>query len=260
MDFMTPIAALLHPAKPLELASNMAYLFRTYAPPGVMRSYVSGLLRRGEMRRFRAAQAEFKACIAPLSFSNEWFIGNIPFWLSTFERYQLDRKPDATALEIGSWEGLSTFFLLHTLSNISVTCVDTWQGADEHRGQQVLERIESSFDANLSRYKDRLTKYKGTSFSYFNAHGSRFDLVYVDGSHHCDDVMVDALMGFQRLKPGGILILDDYLWRRYPRANDNPAAAINAFLRLKQGCYRIVRVHGQIIIEKTAPDARGARA
>jgi len=53
-------------------------------------------------------------------------------------------------------------------------------------------------------------------------------------------------------KVGGILIFDDYLWRYYPNAIDNPAVAINAFQRMKQGSYKIVRLYGQIIIEKTA--------
>jgi len=27
------------------------------------------------------------------------------------------------------------------------------------------------------------------------------DVVYVDGSHHCNDVIVDAIKGFELLKP-----------------------------------------------------------
>ena len=47
------------------------------------------------------------------------------------------------------------------------------------------------------------------------------------------------------------MIFDDYFWRYYPRAIDNPAAAINVFLKFKKGSYKIVRLYWQIIIEKT---------
>ena len=75
-------------------------------------------------------------------------------------------------------------------------------------------------------------------------------MVYIDGSHHCDDVIIDAIKSFQMLKVGGIMIFDDYLWQYYPRDIDNPAAAINVFLKLKEGSYKVVRVYYQLIIEK----------
>ncbi len=46
------------------------------------------------------------------------------------------------------------------------------------------------------------------------------------------------------------MIFDDYLWQYYEKNIDNPAAAINVFLKLKQGSYKIVRVYYQLIIEK----------
>lgn len=46
------------------------------------------------------------------------------------------------------------------------------------------------------------------------------------------------------------MIFDDYLWRYYSKDIDNPAAAINVFLKLKIGQYKIVRTYYQLIIEK----------
>lgn len=59
-----------------------------------------------------------------------------------------------------------------------------------------------------------------------------FDLVYVDGSHMCADVLFDALLAFELLRPGGVIVFDDYEWDRYrhnpachpKRAVDGPAA------------------------------------
>tara|TARA_R110002110_G_scaffold119309_2_gene293735 strand:+ start:19812 stop:20003 length:192 start_codon:yes stop_codon:yes gene_type:complete len=59
-------------------------------------------------------------------------------------------------------------------------------------------------------------------------------LTYVNGSHHKNDVIIDAVKCFEMLKVGGIMIFDDYFWQYYPDAIDNPAGAINTFLRLKK--------------------------
>ena len=160
-------------------------------------------------------------------------------------------------LEIGSWEGLSSHFILSTFPNAHLTCVDTWEGADEHRDgtdatTEILTDIENKFNSNLSQFESRLTKFKGTSYSFFenNPTKSIYDFIYVDGSHHCDDVMIDAVKCFEKLKVGGVMIFDDYFWQHYKNAIENPAAAINLFLRMKKGAYKIIRMYYQLIIIK----------
>ncbi len=179
--------------------------------------------------------------------------------VAVIDEYKLNSRESIDALEIGSWEGLSSYYLLQTLPNAKLTCVDTWDGADEHRDgtfstAETLSRIEGVFDANLLRFSGRLTKFKGTSLSYFHHNFEKsevFDFIYVDGSHYCDDVIVDAVNCLRLLKIGGIMVFDDYLWNHYPRVTDNPAAAINTFLKLKRSSCKIVRMYGQLIIEKT---------
>lgn len=197
-----------------------------------------------------------------LDFSNDWFSGNIPYWAATFETHGLHSRSEVQALEIGSWEGRSSHFLLEHLPHARLTCVDTWQGADEHKAlkaanRDTLSKVESTFDRNLSAHAARVTKFRGSSLSYFEAdrRSKVYDLIYVDGSHHADDVVTDAIQSFRLLKVGGLLIFDDYFWGYYRHTRNNPATAINGFLRLKRGAYRIVRFYYQIIIEKTADDS-----
>ena len=97
----------------------------------------------------------------------------------------------------------------------------------------------------------RATTSKGTSLSFFAGltPTDLYDLIYIDGSHYCDDVLIDALKSFELLKVGGLIIFDDYMWKGYNDPRDNPASSINAFLRLKKGEHRIVRVYYQLIIE-----------
>jgi predicted O-methyltransferase YrrM len=243
-------------------ARDFGYLRRTNAPPEVMRQYLRG---PGDISRYVEMQRSFRELASSLRLSNDWFTDNIPYWLAAFDEVGLAERRETKVLEIGSWEGLSSFFILHTIPHSILTCVDTWEGADEHRSGDfatpgVLSSIERTFDHNLARFSDRLVKHKGPSFGFYQQRSTRdpYDLIYVDGSHHSDDVLVDAIKCFEMLKLGGLMIFDDYLWKYYPRAIDNPAAAINLFLRLKKGSYRIVRLYYQMIIQKTGMDAHRA--
>lgn len=77
-----------------------------------------------------------------------------------------------------------------------------------------------------------------------------FDIVYVDGSHFGSDVVMDAVYAWDKLRVGGMMILDDYFWRYYANDFDNPGAAINAFLRIKTGSWQVVHVYNQVILRK----------
>lgn len=246
----------------LKLGRGVRHLVRTHAPLAVIASYVSWQFKkRSVVDRYMTPREDFRREIGALNFSNDWFTPAIPFWLWTFERFKLGAAGRVRVLEIGSWEGLSSRFLLSRLPAAELTCVDTWQGGDEHvsgdlSSHETLGEIETKFDANLAPFAGRVRKAKLTSFAYFaqrKPSEEPFDLIYVDGSHFADDVMIDALKSFEALKPGGLLIFDDYLWDYYPCKLDGPAAAINAFLALKRGKYRLVAVYAQLIIQKLEP-------
>lgn len=242
-----------------RLTKDLRYLAATRAPKDVLAGYLKGkILERGVTERFNSLGDEYAKQFATLKRSTDWFSDWIPYWLFLFSQYRLESRPNIRALEIGSWEGLSAFFTLSALPDAELTCVDTWRGADEHTaaGSALLEtvgKIEQNFDSNMKQFGKRLKKYKGTSFDFFNAlsKDEKFDLIYVDGSHYADDVLVDAVKSFNHLNVGGMMIFDDYLWKYYARAFDNPAAAVNCFLRLKEGAYKVAMVHYQLAIVKT---------
>ena len=110
----------------------------------------------------------------------------------------------------------------------------------------------------MKDFKHRVTKYKGTSLSYYSHEfeDNAFDLVYIDGSHHSDDVVVDAVKCFEMLNLGGLMIFDDYFWKHYAKEIDNPAGAINMFLRLKREQLDIICFDYQVIVMKTANSVR----
>lgn len=260
--------------KILRATENQLHKFRFLrkadAPFWVMAKYYAlhtshYFANRHRHKGYRARKLEFRQLKETLSLDSDWFTGNIPTWLRFFDEENLYARPHLDCLEIGSWQGLSAYFLLSQLANARLTCVDTWEGADEHKagkakGRTVLSRIEQSFDANLAVFGERVRKYKGTSFDFFAEHfrPSVFDLIYVDGSHHSDDVIVDAIKCFEMLKVGGVMVFDDYFWRYYDRVIDNPAGALNMFLRLKLHQLEIIGFDYQLVIRKTADSARFA--
>lgn len=206
---------------------------------------------------YTEARDEFRQLKSSYSFDNDWFSARIPFWLYVFDDWKVDRQSELKFLEIGSWQGMSAVFTLKHFPASHLICVDTWGGADEHLDEQyasvsVVSKAEAAFDRNIAEFGDRVEKFKGHSLDY-HAHRfepSSFDMIYVDGSHHFDDVMVDVVKCFEMLRTGGILICDDYMGQYYRRPSDNVAGAINAFMRAKKGDFEIIAFKYQVAIRK----------
>ena len=248
------------PTTPSTLAAVLGYMLATGAPwPALLAWWRTRLRKRGTRQFDQAAITEAEDVARHTgTFGPDWFSHVVPHWLRAFEVLGGPAQP-LDVLEIGSWEGRSACYLLRKLPQARLTVVDTWGGSDEMlRAREERARVaEQRFDQNTRLWAARVTKHKMASDAFFQARppGPQFDLVYVDGSHHADDVMRDALSAFAALRPGGVLIFDDYLWRFYPRPVQNPAGAINAFLRLKAGEFDYLAVDYQVLLRKKAQDA-----
>lgn len=167
------------------------------------------------------------------NFTVDWFsdhIPNIKPLLSGFE----DKDP-IKFIEIGSFEGRSTcwFFenYIQSKKNSTLTCIDTWSGSMENTQTQ-KDTIWDMFNKNISDYpKDKIIVERGLSREILKRlHPGVYDFIYIDGSHTSRDVLEDAVLGFDLLKVGGIMLFDDYMWQMYPDQALNPKLGINAFL------------------------------
>ncbi len=245
--------------------SKLFFFIKCNTPLWVIKSYIFFKYRyHFKRRKLRVNRDKFVDQVRQkLTLDHNWFTHAIPLWLIAFSNTGFEASKKIKCLEIGSFQGLSAYFTLNHFSNASLVCVDTWEGADEHRNQEhttkeILGSIETTFDKNLTVFSERLEKFKGTSLAYFNKHFAldAYDMIYVDGSHHSDDVIVDAVKSFEMLKIGGLLIFDDYFWTYYKRKIDNPAGAINAFLRLKRHQLKIVSFGHQLIVQKISSSER----
>ena len=177
------------------------------------------------------------------------FDSNIPVWTEKLASLKTD-APEI--LEIGAYEGRSTLFFLSHLPGCRVTVIDAWGIATEHSQHPILSAVEERFDANIRDYAERVTKMRGRSGELLGKLlGKRnFDLVYVDGSHYADDVMVDAMLSWMLLRQSGLIIFDDYVWIGPHGPKKSSCRAINLFLRLIKGEYHLEHAGHQLIVRK----------
>jgi SAM-dependent methyltransferase len=173
-----------------------------------------------------------------------WFEGARPAWDKLLPRINPRR-----VLEVGSFEGASTIYLIETLSRtgpLEIHCIDTWEGGIEHTGED-MPSVEARFTHNTEQAIDAaphpvdLKVHKGPSDIGLarllsQGLGGYFDFIYIDGSHQAPDVLCDATLGFKLLRRGGVMIFDDYLWfEDLPYGKDLlrcPKPAIDAFVNL----------------------------
>jgi len=242
-----------------------AFLLRTGSEhPSVLWHYLADspryrLVKRGILsgaaKHVAEVRAEFEAHAMQGQFKEKWFDLNIVPWCVTFSRI-FNRSDPVRILEIGPWEGRSTLFLGTYFPQGHLTAVDTWGGMDEYQYNATpdLHDLEVRFDGNLAPCGARLTKRKGSSLYVLPQlidEQQKFDVIYVDGSHFADDVLVDGINAWRLLEQGGILIFDDFLWNYYPRWRANPAWAINLLLKYHSREYKILSVnHYQVILQK----------
>ncbi len=164
-------------------------------------------------------------------------------------------------LEIGAYEGRSTVFLATFFPNARIDTIDTFAGSDEHKFIAGASRTEGVFDRNTAAFAARIRKHKGWSYDHLprlRAAGSQFDVAFVDGSHFSDDIYVDTFYAWAMLKPGGVLIWDDYLWSEYANPLGDPRAAIDRFLDVHAGEFEPLFAGWLVAVRKKAVDAARA--
>ncbi|WP_230983930.1 class I SAM-dependent methyltransferase [Caulobacter rhizosphaerae] len=180
-----------------------------------------------------------------LDFTSDWFSGD-EVWRSLLTRYQPRRF-----LEIGSYEGRAACFLIQERARqrpIELHCIDTWLGGVEHE-PSAMSAVEARFDHNIALavsgavHRVDFHKHKSQSkIALWNllaaGKADYFDFIYVDGSHQAPDALSDAVMSFHLLRPGGLLIFDDYLWSMEDPGRQDfynmPKPAIDAFVNIFQ--------------------------
>jgi hypothetical protein len=187
----------------------------------------------------------------------DWFSNNEKPWSEWLNHFK--GQPKLRFLEIGSYEGRATRWLLDNIlthKTARIYCVDTLEGSQEHKEDQVnMRNVRKIFFHNIAPHRTKVKVFLKTSQEAIRQHPKAFkvdffDFIYIDGSHVACDVLEDAVLAFRLLKKNGIMIFDDYEWHRYDDPKLNPKLAIDAWLTCFAGQYEIIHQGYQFSIRK----------
>jgi predicted O-methyltransferase YrrM len=196
--------------------------------------------------------------MADYKFTQDWFHWAPDVWLRLVPMLPARRK----FLEIGSFEGRSTVWTVEHMveDGGSIICIDPWPGPDAYSDIDMVS-AEALFDHNVGVLKQQfakrhVSKMKGCSsqvmaglISKAEASGT-YDFIYVDGAHDAPNVLIDACMSWSLLKPGGVMVFDDYLWGEPKDILNRPKLAVDSFLNVFAETAEVVHVGYQLVVRK----------
>jgi predicted O-methyltransferase YrrM len=204
-------------------------------------------------------------------FTVDWF----DYYTANLERILVpfQGRPRVRMLEIGAYEGRSTIWFLESILSgpgSHLTTVDTWEGSAENDPRE-MDAVRERFERNTARFvaEGRLTVVVAPSQPYLAGQVANrpsagtaggYHIIYVDGSHTAADVLSDAVLSWALLEPGGVMVLDDYLWDMMQSEQERPRFAIDSFLACFFGQYDEILRGNQIGLRKRIPEASGDTA
>ncbi len=186
-------------------------------------------------------------------------------WNGEFKRssYSLSTKSLNLCLEIGSFEGLTSNYIVDNILSDSgkLICIDPL--TDNYLNDNLTEYDESRNKTNFAYFKDQYSRFTGNVREHLDngkielirdlsvnvfpdlvmRYKDSFDLIYIDGDHRPEGVYIDAVNCFIMCKPGGYIIFDDYGW-------ENTGIGIDKFLQEYAGKYSCVDKGAQVTIRK----------
>ena len=174
------------------------------------------------------------------------FIRTIPVWDEMLSHFK--GKPNIHYLEVGVNQGRSAIWVLENIlthPSAKLTGIDIFP-----EGTNFKERYLSNL--KLSGFEYKATTIQGFSqVTLRNLPANSFDIIYIDGDHRANGVLADAVLSFDLLRDGGILIFDDYLWlaKQVPE-NLRPQVAVDSFITAYRTSLEVIHRGYQVFIRK----------
>ena len=187
-------------------------------------------------------------------FTYDYFKGQEYNWWSICHHWYMNhnrpfhkkKKSEVRILEVGAFEGSSTVWFIEELVakyGCELHCVDRWleinpdedavPGSAKREGASHVASMvsaEQRFDSNVKialdkfvdkKDHDKVVVWKGDSTRHLyeieKQYGpDSFDIIYIDGSHEQNQVLIDGLLAYKLLSPGGFIVFDDYQMDQFP--------------------------------------------
>lgn len=163
-----------------------------------------------------------------------WFVSD---FADMFQLLHTDES--ARVLHIGSFDGIGSCMMLDLFfpnPESSVHAVESF--LPDSTRPDLDEKSRDVFANNVQRgsREQQIRLYEGVSAEVLawmikeEGYWESFDFIYVEGCHRAKEVLMDAVMSWNLLKVGGVMLFDAYEWGEWlGDARKKPKLAIDAF-------------------------------
>lgn len=161
------------------------------------------------------------------------FYESLPGWAAFGELYvaMVAKAPrEAQFVEVGSWLGRSAALMaveiVNSKKNINFVCVDPWTDGgpdlkDTKYYKQLPKPVYQTFLENIRPVRHVVTPLRMTSLMGATKFADgEIDFLMLDGDHNYGAIRADIDAWLPKMKKGGVISGDDYLWPGVQQAAD----------------------------------------
>ena len=211
--------------------------------------YKSKALKKRCKKDYASQKKIFEQKLDRKNFSQKWFLNN--FEIFTFFLPK-DKSLKFDYLEVGCYEGLSSFYVLSEYKFVNAFFLDIWDMPNPNSKtlSTNFDLIEKAFDQNLSGFDFKKMKNDSVvSMRKLLKENVNFDFIYIDGSHNGEDILSDAIEAFKILKVNGLMFFDDFLQHDDNRILQS-YLGIDKFLSLYSDYLKIEYFQNNLVVRK----------
>ena len=211
--------------------------------------YKSKSLKKKCKKNYKNEKIEFVKKLYKKKFSNKWFLNNFEIFNFFLPK---DKNKKFDYLEVGCFEGLSSFYVLSEYNYVNAFFLDIWDlpNPNSKTLSNDFDSIEKAFDENLSGFNFiKIKDDSVVSMRKLFKQNKSFDFIYIDGSHNGEDIISDAIESFKILKIYGLIFFDDFLQYDNSR-NIQSYEGISKFLSLYSNYLKIEFFQNNLVVRK----------
>ncbi len=167
--------------------------------------------------------------------------------------------------EIGVFRGAMARRILDGASPEKLYLIDPWENSDDPSlafamygsrspvdMNDVYAQVASDFALEIEAGTVELCR-AASEVAMAAIPGDSLDFVFVDGDHRFEGVTADLELAYEKLRPGGVIALDDNCKTGWWK--DGVTRAVNAFLGRHSGDITIeFALQGQVVLRKDSLD------
>jgi hypothetical protein len=192
------------------------------------------------------------------NWANDLPLGTREIFLKIIEYFNINHiDQKTTILEIGTYTGISLINIIKLIPNSIGYGLDKWTNYEENALLTQIEnlQVEKSFYNNIHKegLSNRIFGIKSSSTDKlieFIKNNVKFNFIYIDGSHLLLDCYTDLVLSWHILEKGGIIAIDDYLYKTDKNLLNSPFEAANHFLKVFKDNYKLLNMGYRIFLEK----------